>query len=559
MPVYRTERFLNRAIQSIFDQDLDEWELIICLDGPSSRADKIIRPFLKDPRVQCITIEHGGACKARNEAAKLSKGKYLSFFSSDFIMFPGALSLWLEKFEENPKYDFLFGPYALIDGEMLFQPEHTKTDFFLLSTRNYIDGGFPLKRELWEKHPWDEDIYSLNDWDFWLSIVKAGHEGLYVQEITYSAEMPRAGGLSKHSQDNWLTQTALIKKKHGIPVNDICVASFGAKYHAIGMAKLLGADFTQTPNFKPNRYKMIYLMGYYLNAADVHARVIMNHIYTEHAKKVIHHIGGDTWQFGELMGIRKVKKHTKLFKDLGIIHLCETEDAQKELANYNINAQIIPVPSLVEDKYEVLPMPKKFKVAVYLPSKEKDPYEKYMQGLMAHVIKDMRDVKFKLFGTDRKGKDGNTEYDGWVDMVDLAKECSVMLRIVQHDSTPISCLDFIQFGREAITNIPGFPYMHHINTGDMFMVDKCDNMMLEANEIVNTIKKTIYDLKKGKGYLNSEKAREYYKLRFGQDQYVKKIKRLLALEDIAGCLNDLSPEQRKQFDEATTRRCLLKA
>ena len=188
MPVYKTEKYLKRAIESIYDQDLQSWELIACLDGPSKKVEKILRQFTKDPRVRYIEIPHGGACAARNAAAKLSKGKYISFFSSDFVMFPGTLSLWKEYFEENPEYDFLYGPYKITDTDTIIFPEFTKADYFLLSTRNYIDGGFPLKREVWKEHPWDESIYALNDWDFWLNILKCEkqHKGLFIQENTYS-------------------------------------------------------------------------------------------------------------------------------------------------------------------------------------------------------------------------------------------------------------------------------------------------------------------------------------------------------------------------------------
>ena len=147
-----------------------------------------------------------------------------------------------------------------------------------------------------------------------------------------------------------------------------------------------------------------------------------------------------------------------------------------------------------------------------------------MQHLIAVLIRQMRDVQFILFGTDREQKENNAEFKEWVDMRWLAEQCSVMVRIVQHDSTPLSCLDFIQFGREVITNIPNFPYMHYIDTGDMFMFDKCDHLMKEANVIVDEIKKAIYDLKKGKGKLNCEEARNYYRKEFGQNQYLEKMR-----------------------------------
>ena len=91
MPVYKTERFLKRAIDSILDQDFDDWELICCIDGPSKRAENIINKY-DDSRIRSLTIEHAGACAARNAAARESKGKYLSL-SYMFVMKKGSSDL----------------------------------------------------------------------------------------------------------------------------------------------------------------------------------------------------------------------------------------------------------------------------------------------------------------------------------------------------------------------------------------------------------------------------------------------------------------------------------
>jgi len=89
MPVYRTEAFLSKAIESLLDQDFHDWELICVMDGYSRKATEIIRLF-KDERIKDTTIGHGGACKARNEGAKLSKGNILLSFPLTSRQFLGC-------------------------------------------------------------------------------------------------------------------------------------------------------------------------------------------------------------------------------------------------------------------------------------------------------------------------------------------------------------------------------------------------------------------------------------------------------------------------------------
>jgi hypothetical protein len=100
-------------------------------------------------------------------------------------------------------------------------------------------------------------------------------------------------------------------------------------------------------------------------------------------------------------------------------------------------------------------------------------------------------------------------------MKELATECSAILRVVQHDSTPIACLDFIQFGREAITNIPGFPHMHYIETGEF--------LERKSEDILADIKGAIKAIRSGKKLLATKEARDYYTEKFSQKQYKEKI------------------------------------
>lgn len=84
MPVYKVEEYVAKAIESIQNQTLTEWEFLIVDDGTPDRSGKICDEYAaKDERIHVIHKENGGAPSARNLAIDMAKGEYLYFLDSD--------------------------------------------------------------------------------------------------------------------------------------------------------------------------------------------------------------------------------------------------------------------------------------------------------------------------------------------------------------------------------------------------------------------------------------------------------------------------------------------
>ena len=506
MPLYKTEQFLARAIESLLDQDVEDWELIIVADGISKKGPQIVQQY-KDKRISYITIPHGGACSARNEGAKYATGEYISFFSSDFQAVPGMLRTWLLEFDKHPEVDFIYGPYKFPNNQAY---NSEPFDLRQLETYNYIDGGFPLKREVFEKHRWDEDLKSLNDWDFWLGIVKAGHKGHFMDAYySYIAELPREGGLSHDSSKNWLERVAYIRKKNKIANRKICVSSLGSPFFGKQTATLLDADFNVMPSYKPHSYKAVYLLGFYPGSAGQHARVFIN---TENTgcKRIIHWLGSDIYGLTQMKYSNLKALRDALNKDINH-QFCESEVQKKELTDMGFKVEVLP---LIRDftKFKRKPLPKGFSVAIYMPQNNATNYHPV---LMENIVKNMPDVQFYMYGDRRMGKDQshkNIQFMGWCDIGELIDKCSVLLRYTHHDGLPTAPMEFLVSGRYVITN------------AEMPHVEKLDNHVDEEGVRKQIIEK-IRELKKRVkgGEQPCPKAERYYRKYVDKDKIKKQL------------------------------------
>ncbi len=84
IPVYNTEKYLNRCLDSVCNQSLKEIEIIIVNDGSPDRSIDIIEKYQSnDERIRVINKKNGGISSARNAGIEIATGKYIINIDSD--------------------------------------------------------------------------------------------------------------------------------------------------------------------------------------------------------------------------------------------------------------------------------------------------------------------------------------------------------------------------------------------------------------------------------------------------------------------------------------------
>lgn len=86
IPVYNTEEYLPRCLNSCLEQDLpaNEYEIIAINDGSSDNSLQILNAYaLKYPNIRVINQENRGLGATRNRGLNLAIGEYIWFVDSD--------------------------------------------------------------------------------------------------------------------------------------------------------------------------------------------------------------------------------------------------------------------------------------------------------------------------------------------------------------------------------------------------------------------------------------------------------------------------------------------
>ena len=97
VPVYKVEKYLNRAVDSLIGQSYANIEIILVDDGSPDRCPQICDDYAAaDKRVKVIHKPNGGLSDARNAGIDVASGDLLFFVDSDDYLRANAITVLVE-------------------------------------------------------------------------------------------------------------------------------------------------------------------------------------------------------------------------------------------------------------------------------------------------------------------------------------------------------------------------------------------------------------------------------------------------------------------------------
>ena len=136
VPVYNTNIFLPKCINSILNQTYKNIELILVDDGSTDDSGDICEEYAtKDSRVIVIHKKNEGQGVARNVALDIANGDYIGFVDSDDYILPNMFSkmvCFIERFEAD------IAVCGVINDHFLIKKECPKQSSFKLYNKEEL-------------------------------------------------------------------------------------------------------------------------------------------------------------------------------------------------------------------------------------------------------------------------------------------------------------------------------------------------------------------------------------------------------------------------------------
>ena len=102
IPVYNSELYLDRCLQSLLNQTYQNLEIILINDGSTDQSLSMCQSFEKnDSRIKVIDQQNGGVSVARNRGMQEACGKLITFVDSDDWIEPDMYEILVPLLIEN--------------------------------------------------------------------------------------------------------------------------------------------------------------------------------------------------------------------------------------------------------------------------------------------------------------------------------------------------------------------------------------------------------------------------------------------------------------------------
>ena len=114
VPIYNVEKYLEKCINSLLSQTLEDIQIILVNDGSKDNSGNIAKEYEQNNKDRVIYVEkeNGGLSDARNYGLKYATGDFIAFLDSDDYIEKNAYEeMYNKAIEENADYvecDFIW-------------------------------------------------------------------------------------------------------------------------------------------------------------------------------------------------------------------------------------------------------------------------------------------------------------------------------------------------------------------------------------------------------------------------------------------------------------------
>lgn len=189
IPTYNRANFIANTIQSVLNQEYQNFEIIVVDDGSTDNTEEVVLK-IKDPRLIYHKKENGERAKARNRGAHLAKGSYINFLDSDDTLYPNHLSEADKMVRENSSPEVFHLNYDILDvsTQTLAKRANIKGDLNiqLVKKGNLLScNGVFIRKDIALENPFNEDrdLSASEDYELWLRLASR-YPILYNNTIT---------------------------------------------------------------------------------------------------------------------------------------------------------------------------------------------------------------------------------------------------------------------------------------------------------------------------------------------------------------------------------------
>lgn len=233
MPVYNSEKFIERTLKSVIQQKYTHWELVLIDDCSKDNSRKIIEQYSQtEPRIVPIfKATNSGSADSRNKGIEVAKGRYIALLDSDDLWDSNFLSKQVQ-FIQKHNAAFAFSSFRMIDED----DQPILKDIIITKTKIKYRDNLPYNRigsltaiydsKVLGKMYFDVSLKSVrDDYALWLDILKKIDYAYGNKEVLASYRI-RKGAITASKKKMVLPHYRLLRDREKLSFIEAFVYTF---------------------------------------------------------------------------------------------------------------------------------------------------------------------------------------------------------------------------------------------------------------------------------------------------------------------------------------------
>lgn len=226
MPVFNGENYIINTLETIFEQSLLPFEVIIVDDGSTDNTVEILEEYKNNNKlalgiVKIYKQDNKGAGAARNLAIEKSSGNWLAFLDSDDKWLPDKLMIVKSEIESNHGIGIIthneFEENEMQPDKKQFVARHKNYDdskklFLQLIRGNLFSTSCMVIRKdiVIKAGGFDQTLLSAQDYDLWIRCAEFS-EAVYLEEAL-AIYLIRSDNITRNTYRRYLCELIICKK-----------------------------------------------------------------------------------------------------------------------------------------------------------------------------------------------------------------------------------------------------------------------------------------------------------------------------------------------------------
>lgn len=176
IPSHNYGRYLEAAIESVFKQTFQDWELLLIDDGSTDNTQEVFQNYQDHPKIRAFYTESIGLPRVCNLALSEAKGKYIIRLDGDDLFNENILLLLANHLNQNPEIALVFPDYYLVDAAGEIFSHSVRATIY---EQNHMldmppNGACTMIRTeiMRELNGYREDLGAQDGFDIWTRIIK---------------------------------------------------------------------------------------------------------------------------------------------------------------------------------------------------------------------------------------------------------------------------------------------------------------------------------------------------------------------------------------------------